>query len=319
MNWNGQRRWLDHSIAIRQNPGNTAKLQAELDAFRRKRIFEAATNRPVFLPISFEMTAAGQVTPYRSATKSLGYDVLITGIKADTQTREIIVSRNQGDAPLAYVGDEVNLNLRVDDIAGITATTGGGQTGVFYFPTPILLKAGNILTVEMFKTDTTLEVEEANIVFLGNRVFNKAYGEALIDPLESQLIDRYIRLREIPRTVFLKQLVDFDSAVAGGEATNLYTPRVDEPLLIRGMRTTLRQSTIELGVEGEPDWTYEQTPIWGIAGEDELMYDNYIWFSKPVYLHSDTVIVIRRVVNSIDGVLIDAQTGNTVTWICETV
>lgn len=319
MNWNSQRRALDLLIAKTQDPANAAKLQAEFNTWRRKRLFEAATVRPVYLPLQFTMTAAAQVSPYRRYTRSLNYDVIITGIKADTQTRQIILRRTDSEAPIAYFGDEVDLNLRTDDIAGISATVGGGQTGTFYLPSPIKLDAGQQISVEMFKTDVTAGVEVANIVFVGVRVFNRKFYEALIDPVESQLIDRYIAVREAPVPKFLKVEVNFDAAGVGGVAANIYTPKVGEPLLIRGMRTTLRQSTIEIGIEGEPSFTYEDTPIWAAAGEDELVHDNYIWFSKPVYLHSNSVVEIKRVVNSIDGVLIDAQTGNTITLICESV
>lgn len=318
MNWNGQRRFLDHIIAKRQDPANASKLQSELDAWRRKRLFDAATARPVFHTVQHSMTAAAQTSPYRDTTESLGYDVIITGVKTDTPTRDIIIRRTENDLPICYVGDEEDLRLRVDDIAGSSATVGGGQTGTFYLPAPIIVPAGTRLTIEMFKTDVTADVEIANIVLIGVRVFNRAYAEALIDPAERRLADQFIAMREIPRTVFLKQLVEFDSAIAGGEARNLFTPKVEEPLLIRGVRTTLRQSQIEVGVTGEPTWTVEPTPIWGVAGEDELIHDNYQWFSKPIYLHSGDTVEVRRVINSIDGTLIDPQTDNTITWICET-
>lgn len=318
MNWNGQRRFLDHIIAKRQDPANAAKLQSELDTWRRKRLFEAATSRPVFHPLQFSMTAAAQTSPYRDTTQSLGYDVFVTGFKTDTPSRDIIIRRTESDLPICYVGDEENLYLRADDIAGSNATVGGGQTGTFYLPAPILVPAKTKLTIEMFKTDATAAVEVANIVLIGVRVFHRSFGEALIDPAEKMLADQFIAMREIPRTVFIKQKVAFDSAVAGGEARNLYSPKVEEPLLIRGVRTTLRQSQIEVGISGEPSWTVEPVPVWGVAGEDELISDNYQWFSKPIYLHSGDTIEIRRVINSIDGTLIDAQTGNTITWICET-
>lgn len=318
MNGNGQRRFLNHVINKMQDPAGAGKLQAEFDAWRRKRLSEAATTRPVFHTLQFNMLAAAQTSPYRDTTQSLGYDVLITGIKADVAQRDIIIRRTESDLPICYVGDETNLNLRVDDIAGITATTGGGQTGTFYLPSPILVPAKTRLTIEMFKTDVTAAVEQANIVLVGVRVYHRSFAESLLDPAEKMLADQFIAMREIPRTVFLKQLVAFDSAIAGGEARNLFTPKVEEPLLIRGVRTTLRQSQIEIGVTGEPSWTVEPTPIWGVAGEDELGNDNYQWFSKPIYLHSGDTIEVRRIINSIDGTLIDVQTGNTLTWICET-
>jgi len=319
MNWNGQRPTLDHLVSLLLDPARAASLQADYNAKRRARVNAALFTRPHFMPLTFEMAAAGTTSPYRDTTQSLSYPVIITGIKADSQTREIRIRRTEDEKPIAYVGEELNLHLRLDEIAGQSVTLGGGQLGVFYLPQPIILPAGNRLTVEMFKTDTTADPEEANIVFIGVRVMNREYGSLLLDPAERDMVDTIIRMREVPRTIFLKQAVAFDSAIAGGEARNLFTPQVEEPLLIRGIRTTLRHSLISLRVQGEPNWTTEQTPIWGVAGEDDLIHDNYQWFSRPVFLHSRTQIEIERITNSIDGSLIDAQTGNSITWICETV
>lgn len=319
MNWNGQREYLNHMIAIRANPEKAASLQAEMNAKRRAKVLSAMNVRPVFMPLSFEMAAAGQISAYRDTTESLAYDVLITGIKADTQTRDIIIRRNEDEKPIAYVGDEQNLFLRLDEIAGQSATLGGGQVGTFYLPSPILLKARTRLTVEMFKTDTTGTPEEANIVLIGVRVFPSEYGQMILNPSTREEIEQYLAMREVPATVYLKQLVEFDSAIAGGIARNLFSPTVPEPLLIRGVRTTLRQSLIELRLEGEPNWTVKPTPIWGVCGEDELIHDNYQWFSKPIFLPKSSAIEIERITNSIDGSLIDAQATGTITWICETV
>lgn len=319
MNWNGQRQTLDHLISLLQFPERKQSLQTDFNAKRRARVTAALTTRPLFIPLQYTMTAAAQVSPYRSTTPSLSYPAIITGIKADTQTRSIVIRRTEDEKPIVYVGEELNLFLRLDEVAGQGATNGGGQLGVFYFPEPIILPAGNRLTIEMYKTDVTADVEVANIVLVGMRVLNPAYAAELLDPAEKQFIESTLQMREIPRTIFLKQAITFDSAVAGGLATDLYTPEVEEPLLLRGIRTTLRQSTISLRVQGEPDWTIGQVPIWGLAAEDELVHDNYQWFSKPVFLHSKNQIEISRVVNSIDGSLIDAQEGNSITWIAQTV
>ena len=319
MNWNGQRPYLDHCIAKRANPNAAAQLQADLNKRRRSRVDDSLTTKPVFLPLQFSMTAAGRTSPYNATTKALGYDVIITGVKADVQTRDVILRRTEDEKPLVYVGDETDLFLRTDDFSGINATTGGGQTGVFYFPSPILLQRNNRITASMFKTDTTADAEVSNIVFIGVRVFSGSYKAEAIDNDERALIEQRLEMMEIPRVVFLKVPVEFDSAIAGGLAENIFTPQVPESLLVRGVRTTLRQSLIELGVSGEPNWTVEPTPVWAVAGEDELVNDNYQWFSKPIFLHSGNTIEISRVTNSIDGVNIDAQTGNTITFICETV
>ncbi|MCW5956494.1 MAG: hypothetical protein KIT61_07900 [Pyrinomonadaceae bacterium] len=320
MNWNGQRETLDHLIRCRIEPDKAKTFQSEFNAKRRSRIVSAFNTRPFFVPLSFNMNIAGQVAPYRDVTPQLAFDFIITGLKADVQTRDIVIRRTEDEKPLVYVGDEQNLYLRTDEIAGLSATVGGGTLGVFYLPQPIVLQRGGRLTVEMYKTDTTAAAEEANIVLVGIRVLRKEYGELLMSEGERQHVDFLLKARQSPRTVFLKTSVAFDSAAIGGIASNLRTPEVEEPLLVRGMRSTLRQSLIEgLRIEGEPNWMPTATPIWAIAAEDEVVHENYQWFSKPVYLRSNGSIEIERITNSIDGSNIDAQTGNSITWICDTV
>ena len=319
MNWNGSREILDHMIARRENPAQATALQQEFNRRRRVMVSKSLNVRPLFIPLEFQMTAAGQTSPYRATSDSLGHDVIIVGLKSDSQTREVIIRRTEDEKPIVYVGDEIDLNLRIDEISGLNATIGGGQVGDFYLPAPIQLPAGNRLTVEMFKTDATADAEEANITLICVRVFEKRFGESLLDPAEEARVNEIIQMRDAPRVVFLKHKVEFDTAAAGGEARNIFTPSVEEPLLIRGVRSTLRQSLIEVRVTGEPDWTLRPTPIWGVAAEDELTTENYQWFSRPIFLHSKGTLEIRRVVNSIDDVNIDPQFDNTITWICQTV
>lgn len=319
MNWNGQREILDHLIAKRADPSNAGVVQAEYNARRRRRVEQALSTQPVYLPLTFDMQAAGQTAAYRETTQSLNYDVIITGIKADNAARDVVLRYTENERSLLRTGNELDLYLRSDEIFGQSVSTGGGQTGVFYLPTPILLESKNRLTVEMFKTDTTADVEQANIVFIGVRVFRKDFAAGVVDDLERDRIEKALAIREAPQPILLKVKFDFDSAVAGGRAREIYTPTVDEPLLVRGIRTTLRQSEIELGIQGQMPWTAKLTPIWAVACEDSLEHDNYLWFSRPLFLHSSTPIVISQVVNSIDDVQIDAETDNTITFYCETV
>jgi hypothetical protein len=320
MNWNGQRETLDHLIRNRIQPERARANQSEFNSKRRSRIESALHTRPFHIPLTFNMAAAGQVVPYRDTTPPLNFDFIITGIKSDSQTRELVIRRTEDEKPIAYVGEETNLHLRADDIAGLTATNGGGQVGTFYLPKPIMLYRSGRLTVEIFKTDTTAAAEEVNIVLIGVRVFKKEVGELALEKIERERIDFLMQSREAPRTIFLKQAVEFSSAVAGGTCQNLLTPEVPEPLLVLGVRTNLRQSLIQgLRIEGEPNWMSDATPIWGVMGEDELMHENYQWFSRPVFLRSKQAIEIERITNSIDGTNLDSQTDNFITWICETV
>lgn len=319
MNWNGQRRFLDAAIKRRLDPASAAAIQSEINAHRRNRINDALAVRPVYLPLRFDMEAAGRTSPYRDVTPSLDYDVIITGIQSDAQTREIIVKKTEADTSLLRTGDNLNLNLRVDDISGLSVAVGGGQLGPFYFPTPLILPRRTRLSVEMFKTDTTADPETAFVVLIGCRVYSASYANNALGGGEIDRINRFIAAREIPEIRLLKQVINFDVAGVGGEVRNLYTPRVEEPLLLRGMRTTLEQSAIEFGVTGEPFFTVEPTPIWSVAAEDSTGHENYHWFSKPIFLRSGQTIETRRVVNGLDGVNFDVQNGNTITWIAETV
>ena len=131
MNWNGSREVLDHLISLGENPDQKTSLQTQFNQRRRAVVQRSLNVRPVFQPLQFSMTAAGVTSPYRATTNALSYDVVITGFKSDTQTRDIIIRRTEDEKPIVYVGDEIDLNLRVDEISGMNATNGGGQLGVF--------------------------------------------------------------------------------------------------------------------------------------------------------------------------------------------
>lgn len=322
MNWNGQREKLQHAIKIASDPANRAIYQAEFNAGRRRLVEQSLLTRPVFIPLRFDLNAAGQDPAYRETTAMLEYDTVIVGIKSDTQTRNIVLKYTENEQSLLRTGNDFNTFLRVDDIAGQTVTNGGGQIGTFYLPSPVFLEARRRFTIEMYKTDTTGTAEEANIVLIGLRVLTKEHAASLIRQDESALIDELIALRAVPQIRLLKVPVTFSTALAGGIDEDIYTPAVEEPLLVRGIRTTLRQSRIEIGFRGDDLWTYEETPIWAVAGEDEIGHENYQWFPKPVYLHADRQIYIRRITNGIGptGIEnIDTQTDNTITFLCETV
>lgn len=321
MNWNGQRETLDFLIRSRIEPERQKELQNDFNSRRRARVVASLSVRPFIVNLRFEMAAAGQVSPYRAITPQLNFDWIITGAKSDADLpRNIVLRRTEDEKPIAYVGDNQNLYLTTDEIAGLTTTVGGGQLGTFYLPQPLTLYKNNRLAVEIYKPDATASPVIINLALVGLRVFPSEYGDLLLDPAERKRLDWTMQAREAPRTVFLKQSVNFDSAGIGGEARNLLTPQVAEPLMIRGIRTTLRNSLIEgVRIEGEPNWMPGLIPIWALAAENDLLHDNYQWFSRPIYLRTNQAIEIGRIRNSIDGVIADAQTGNTITWICETV
>jgi hypothetical protein len=131
------------------------------------------------------------------------------------------------------------------------------------------------------------------------------------------LLKEEIALRPSPEVRFLKQLITFNSAIAGGEAKNVLTPKSSEPLMVLGIKTTLAASKIEMKIEGETDWCADQIPVWGIASLDTNTDEIYRMFQKPIYLPANMQIS-STIENGLNG-SIDDETDNTITFIAETI
>jgi hypothetical protein len=314
MNNSGNHRNLEHAINILRNPAKARESQTELNKKRLARVEKSIGIRPVYIPFEFVLGAASQVSPYQDITPSLPYDVVISGLMSDNSARQLVIRESFRDLPFVLAGENRNLYLNLGDLAGGTSAAAKGQKGIFYLPSPIVLEAGNRLNLDVYKTETTPDPETINFVLVGYRV-SKNYQ---LDDAERKLVLDSIAKRSLPRTIWLKQQIDFDSAIVGGKARNVYTPQCDEPLLIRGCRSSLRQSLIDLGIEGEAVWTTNDCPIWAIVGDDEDESDSYMWFQRPIFLPSRETLEMS-LTNSIDGVNIDPQLANQITWICETV
>jgi hypothetical protein len=321
MNWNGQRPYLDHLISQRSDPNNAPVSQAAFNRQREKWVADALLTRPVYIPLSYTLPAAGQLSPIRATTPQMPYDVIITGIKTDIwPARDLNLKLNENEETMVRVGSTENLYIRSDEIMGTTVDAGGGHVGVFPLPVPVVIGQNRRLTLEVFKTDATAADIAAHIVLIGVRVFNQAISDGLLDTQERALVDKMIRARSVPKALLLETFIDFGTATYGNIVTNTYSPQNDEPLLILGCRTDLRQSQVEIGIVGEPRWTVGLTPSWAIAAETEIGHDNYQWYSKPIYLRSQGTIEIPRAINGIDTVNLTADnaTGR-FTFFCKTV
>ncbi len=300
-----------------------AALRDTFNAWRRKRVYDSLLTRPVVLPLNFTLPLAGQVSPIRDTTPSLGYDVVITGARTNCwpgNGRDINFMLTDGTGNFVRNNNISDLFLRTDDLAGCTVDAGGGQIGVFPWPQPYLLKKDYRLVMEMFKTDVTAADEIVTVALIGHKVIPQAFVNVTITPDEREKIDRALALRLTPETKTMKIQLDFPLAAVGSQVANIDSPRVEEPILLRGMRTSMRNSTVEIAIEGEATWMSEQVPIWSLAAENDLGTDNYIWFHKPLYLPSDKVVSIRRAINgNIDQSNIDPAAGNEITIIYDTV
>jgi len=312
MSQNYNHRNLEHAINIRRFPERAAALQKAFDEKRLARIEKAISTRPVYIPFKFTLDAAGQVSPYQKETPTLPYDVIITGIITNNSARRIALREPNSILPIAIVGEKRNLYLSLADIAGGTSQAEKGQKGIFTLPSPLTIDARSRLYVDVYKPDTTDAPETINFVLTGYRVLKNQ----TLDGDVRASVERAIGLRSMPKTIFLIQEITFDSDNIGGRARNVSTPPVEEPILIRGVRSSLRSSFVNLGIQGETQWTTDDTPIWAIAAEDDDESDSYVYFQRSIFLPRDGVIE-QDFINSVDGVNLDPQTGGK-TWICET-
>ena len=313
MNFNGNFEFVNHSIAIKRNKKLAAKYQQDFNAKRMNKVEKALATRPILIPLCFKLNAAGQITPYTERTVSLSYDVTVIGFMADS-SRDVQFRRAETDSPFLHTGGEQNLYLTLDEIAGGEVISSEGQTGIFYFPTPLELDANRRLIFDVYKTDDTPDPQEVNIVLIGIRTYPSV--DTLLSKEMRDMVNDLINFRKLPEFKFIKQKIEFETAVAGGQATGIYTPKVDEPLLIRGCRSTFNHSRITAKIEGESAWTVGRTPVWALAAQQGLVHENYNYFQRPVFLPPNTHIEME-LQNGI-GDLIDEQKG-TITWLCETV
>lgn len=315
MDFNGNREYLDHLINAYREPQTFPKRRAELNARRRVRVEKSLASRPCYIPLTFTLPAAGQFAPVLRKTPELTYDTIIIGAVADNASREVLFRRAENEHPHVFVGEKTNLYLSLAELSGQAVQSDGGTKTIFYFTTPFQLPAGRQFSVSMFKTDTTADPETVNLTLIALRPFRAGFGNDILTATQSELVNRFITLRQTPEMRFLKQQITFN---ANGVAENVEFPRPTEPLLIRGVRTNLAYSTIEAGVEGEPKWTTGPTPIWALAAQENAPLANYNWFERNVFLPADGQLA-TSFKNTVDGVLTDnIGTSYTLTWACET-
>ena len=316
MNFNSQQQWLEHYLNLQTaSPPKMRVLQEEINQKRVARIERAMKTRPYRIGLQFVLPAAEQLSPVRVTTPSLPHDVIILGAISNDPTREIIWRRSERDENFAYVGEENNLYLTLEEMSGQSAQPqGGGQRGAFYFSAPIMLKANRRMTFEMFKNEPSDAPVTVWLTLICLRTLK--YNTSL-DEVQSKAVKKALLLNDAPEQRFIKQKITFD---ANGEARNVLSPvGLEEPHLIRGVKTSLNHSLVEnVGIEGEPDWALEPFPLWSLASEPATAHENYSFFARPVFLPAKTQFTMS-LKNSLDGgEYSDGETG-TITWLLETV
>lgn len=316
MDFNNNHRWVDHLINARRFPEKAAAAQADLNRYRRARIETAAATRPIYLSLFYDLPGEELISPISQTTPDLRYDCVITGVIASTtQNRRIIFKKAESELPFVILEQQAtNLRLTLEDLAGNSDAT--NQQRIFYFPTPLDLRAGERLSIEIFDTN---EAEELQIVFVGYRVLPP--GSNTVNPEQQALITRYLQFRRTPEIRLLTQRIIFDADQPNAKTGLIFSPQAAEPLLIRGCRSSLNVSTIRLRIEGEPEWSPAAFPIFALATQTGVGQQNYEYFERPIFLPAKTAIEME-LTNSVDssGIFDNSlEVSREITWLCETV
>jgi hypothetical protein len=322
MDFNGQHRVFSFLETLLSDPAAAPAERLKLAEARRNRARNAALIQPVYLPLNFSMTAAASNLPYRATTNQLNYDVIIVGAKTNCWPgfgRQINFSLSDGQDNFVRTGNDPTLFLTTDDIAGSSVDASGNPNGYFYWTQPFLLQQGQTMLMEMMKTDATGAAELANVTLLAYRVFPKEQAAITIGPQDANRIDELIQIRPAPVSKVMKVAITYPAASVGSLAQNIYTPRLDDPVIIRGIRTNMSQSTIAIGLEGGSNWMPAQTPIWAVAAENQSQVENYIWGERGLYLPANTSMVINMINGNIDQLNFDPATGNWISFIFDTI
>lgn len=320
MNYNRNELTFRHYWNLLREWDNRVQIQQTFDKLRFNQIQKAIGSRPVLIPMQIELNTVGQPQPYNAKTSPFNYDLIVVGYMSDGASRDIILDKVEKANPLVYVGDANSLYLTLDEIAGQPqATNPKGQKGIFYLPSSKLFFRGERLSLDVFQREDLAvgDPQIVNFVIIAYRVFPKSVSDIQFN-YEMPVINEYIAKRFAPETVFLKTDVVFDIDGQGG-TTTVYTPQLDEPVILKGCRSTMRNCFVEMGLVGEERFTELPVPIWSFAHGDEIPHENYLWNECGIYVPAK--IQLRMKCNN-TGEAFDPQGingENTITWIASTV
>ncbi len=294
---------FDHLVEILHDPDSKTARQRSFDGWRFAQVLDALRIRPQFLPVQIVLPMAAQPLPLSGATKELNYDCIITGAITDGEDVKINLRRDSEDVkPFVNVGTEAAAQISLDAIAGksLEAT---GKNGVQRLQ-PFLLRAGESLTVEVFKPTGSGAVDTLSLCFCGYQVLSRALAaENLTEKNKNQILNA-IAARPAPEPRFTVCPVKFD-AVDGTASAE--TPKSNEPTLIRGFRSTVKNALINVGFNRNAAFSREFFPIWALAAEAGNNSDSYRMLKSPIFLEPQQQLFFN-LKNTINGVSV-AENG----------
>lgn len=295
-------RAFEHLVKGLYDPSTSKANQDSFNAERLQRVKDSFQLRPQFLPVQITMPAGVQVLPISATTNELKFDVVIVGIITDGEDKQINMRRDQETGtPFVSTGVDAGARLSLDAIAGKSLET-GGLNGIQPL-TPFLLRKGEGITFDVFKPLATADAEIVSICLIGYRVMSNASANELFTPDFTDYLQKQISRRPTPEPRFSVCPVNFVNGRADAE-----TPKVNEPRLILGFRSTVKDALCNVGFDRDNAFSRDYFPIWAIASEAGVNFENYRLLRRPIFLEANQQLYFS-LINSINN-LVFAVNGN---------
>lgn len=282
--------------------------QAAYDRARLQDVEKAKQSRPHFLPVRHDLPAAISTLPIRSATEELNYDVIVTGAITDGEDRRANFYRRRNEEAFIDVGDESDVHLSLDALAGKSVAT-GGLAGVQRFLSPFILREKITISLEIFQETAIADVVWTTFTAL--RVFTPNHREAQLTALErSQVLDAIGRY-SVPQPRYLVMPVEFD---ANGVASPK-SPKHEEPLLIYGFRSTFSDALVNFGLTSTDSFSNSLFPIEALCAEPNNGRKLFEYLLEPIFLPVGQQLYFK-LENTKDDVLF--ATDGQIEFLCKT-
>lgn len=300
---------LDLHLARMRNPpasnerGKT--LEQQVAAARIVRLDKAKVLRPFFLPF---------------LTENQNYTILLDGVVGSVNTRYTPTSTSP-TLITGFISDFDTLQARVSDVlqtpnwsdfpiparslAGVSANL-SGHHGFLDMEEPFELEDGNQLALDI--VNTTGGNTRKWFLAEGLKVSQlKDVSLAVFDEADQKAI-KSIEAGTPPRNVELRLSVPFSGA-ANEPLTNLNTKTYGRPLLIWGISTTLKNSSVELWDSSEQRWMPGPIPVWAFGNLNTHASGRVVHrLKKPVY-HPAGVELRANLVNTFDPTIASDAAG----------
>jgi hypothetical protein len=284
---------LNHLIDRLRFPATAATSQAAYDRLRLTDVENAKLTRPEFIQIQNALPGTNQTLPISEQSEALDHDVILTGGITDAEDRQGNFYVKRTDDAYTIVGDEANVRLSIDALLGKSVAT-AGLAGVQDLISPILLEERQTITLQVY--DDPAVADTVTTVFKGLRVFSPTQADGQLTGAERDEVNTAIAKYSSPQPRFITVPVTFASNEASAQ-----TPKLDEPVLVHGFRSTFTNALINFGLSSADSFSTDPFAIWALCAEQNNARMLYQPLKFPMFIPSKKRLYFE-LFDSIDGV-----------------